>query len=201
MMNNESLMPLGRIVRKEEVPRWYDARAARNDLESARHALEASRTQVFAAAHDEGYASGLEAGKRDAALMVIKTTLQLKRRAEEIELQLPMLVLDIVENLLGQFDVGELLGASIQRAMKDLYTKTEISIQVSPTDFERVGQSIVELSMATGIPPIQLRSDDEMKSGDCRLTGDFGSLDLSLETQLNLLKNGIHESGMLAGNA
>jgi flagellar biosynthesis/type III secretory pathway protein FliH len=59
----------------------------------------------------------------------------------------------------------------------------------------------VQLCTVTGSPPIQLRSDDEMKSGDCRLTGDFGSLDLSLETQLNLLKNGIHESGVVAGNA
>jgi type III secretion protein L len=200
-MNNESLMPLGRIVRKEEVPRWFDALAARNDLVDARLALEASRTQTYAAAREEGYASGLEAGKHDAALLVIKTTLQLKRRAEEIERHLPPLLLDIVENLLGQFDVGELLGASIKRAMQDLYTKTEISIHVSETDFESVGQSMAELAIAPGIQPILLRSDGEMKSGDCRLTGDFGSLDLSLKTQMNLLRNGIQEFVLDTENA
>jgi type III secretion protein L len=200
-MNNESLMPLGRIVKKEEVPRWFEARAARNDLENIRHEVEASKTQTFAAAYDEGYAAGLESGKQDAALLVIKTTSQLKHRAEEIERQLSPLVLDIVENLLGQFDIGELLGASIKRAMQDLYTKTEISIQVSAADFESVGQSITELSTLQGIPPLQVRFDDEMKSGDCRLTGDFGSLDLSLKTQMTLLRNGIQESGVDAGNA
>ncbi len=191
-MNSESLIPLGRIVRKEEVPRWFDAVTARNDLLNARQAVEASRNDAIAAAYEEGYASGLEAGKRDAALLVLRTTLKLNRRAEEIERQLPLLVMDVVENILGQFDTGVLLGASIKRAMQDLYTKTEISVQVSAEDFESVGRIIGELSKTPGIPPIQIRSDDEMKPGDCRLIGDFGSLDLSLQTQMNLLRNGIH---------
>ncbi len=200
-MDLRLLTPLGRIVRKNEIPGWSDARAARDDLELAKQALEASKIEVFDAARADGFKAGLEEGKKEASLLVMRTASQLASRTDELERQLPSLIIDIVENLLGEFNVGDVLAACIKRALKDLHAKTEIALEVCPTDFEDVSHAIAHMSSEKGMPPIRVRCDEEMSTGDCRLTGDFGFLDLSLKTQMNILRKGLGGQVMDSGYA
>jgi type III secretion protein L len=194
MLRPEALVPVGRVVKSEHVSAWMNAHAARTELENARTVLEQEKAQTLAAAHAEGLASGLEIGRNEASEFVIKTTLALRQRVRDIELQLPALVLDIVENILGEFEVGHLLGASIKRAMVDINSKTEITVQVSALDYDKVLQSVSEIMDLPGSPVIQVQSEDGVASGRCRLSGDFGSLDLSLTTQLEILRGEIHKA-------
>jgi type III secretion protein L len=103
------LTPVGPVIRAQDAALWADAAAA---LAEAR--LYADQTRAWAQAayekeRERGYAEGWSAGAEDASRCVAATAARTERYLRGLERDLPALVIDVVERILGSFDPGEVL--------------------------------------------------------------------------------------------
>lgn len=175
-----------RVLRAAEVPLLDDALSLRDRLDQlcrmqARHVAEAA-----AQARDEGRTSGLEEGRRLAAEQLSEQLAVLAERAardgERSRNQVGALALQVVRKLLGNFAEDAVLVALADTATADLLPAQALAIVVHLGRVEAVRKRLAGRDEAA--PCLEVRGDAALAADDCRLETEYGSVDVSLESQL-----------------
>lgn len=183
------LRPLGPIVRQEEFGIWAEAQAA---LEAADHHHKRMRAWTLAAYRRErerGRDAGLEIGRREAAELIATTTSRTSSHLRRIEQTLPTLVLDVIQDLLGHFDPGDLLIRAVRHALTKLHAGADIRLRVSPEQSALLRTALSEFT-GSGCA-IEIEVDPTMDAGECVLRSQFGNIELGIEAQIAALRRGL----------
>ena len=65
----------------------------------------------------------------------------------------------------------------------------DITLHVSPTDYENMGSQIQRLAATLArLAPSQVVADPEISAGGCRVDTKFGSIDQQIESQLHRIE-------------
>lgn len=175
-----------RVLRAAEVPLLSDAQTLRERLDhlcgvQARHLAEAA-----AQARDEGRAAGLEEGRRLGAEQLAEQLAaladQAARDSERSRNQAGALALQVVRKLLGQFADDAVLVALADAATADLLPAQPLAIAVHPGRVDAVRQRLA--GRAEPAQRIEVRGDASLAPDGCRLETGYGSVDVSLASQL-----------------
>lgn len=186
--NRPTLCPAGPVVRAIDAELWADAAQA---CAGAEHYAERTRRWARAAyfrARERGLNEGREEGAAEAARLVSAAQAEIGRLLAEMERQLPRLVVDIVESLLGSFDPGDLLPLAVKKAMVRLDEAADIRIKVAPAMYEVMKAAMGGSLEGDGRQRLRVEADPALDNTACSIWSEFGNVDLSIDGQLRVLR-------------
>jgi len=184
------LRPLGRLVRAEELALWRDADEARAAAERHVQRVRGWARAAYQRERARGYAEGLAAGAAEGARLIAQATAEAARRKAVLERELPALVMEIVSDLLGSFDPGELLTRAVYRAIEQRYCGAELRLRVPPAHAGALAREFAQCDGRDGRPLVRIETDLALSPGQCVLWSEFGNIDLGLDAQLRALRLG-----------
>lgn len=152
--------------------------------------------------YDEGYNKGYEEGKKEAEKL-IKEALEIKeyyntRRSQilkDAEKDLIDLVIAICEKVFNQkvMEDEKYIISLVLNGIEGLEVKDKLTIITSKEDYEVLkNNENTILAKASLIDSVEIRINSEMKKGDCILETSKGNIDVSLNGQLEEIKDFIY---------
>ena len=124
------------------------------------------------------------------ARLIAQATCELAQRKAALERELPQLVFEIVRDLLGAFDPGELLVHGVRHAIEQRYKNTEVCLHVSPLKADLLASEFKDYDGLEGRPKVRIEADPALSADQCVLWSEFGNVDLGLAAQLRALRLG-----------
>lgn len=180
---------------------------AEQDREAILQAAYAQADGIRESAREEGYETGRQAGfdeGRSIAETLIQEALAVKaalqQRKEEVvravETDTVQLIVDTVERILGkhvQEDYDLILGI-VRLAMAKLTYTESLALRVAAEDYD-VALSLKDqiLALAENVDDILIKSDKSLRPGSCILDAASGSIDSSIWTQFEQIKESFEE--------
>jgi len=164
--------------------------------------------QLQAGAEREGFEQGrnlgLDAGKQEAgvlmqqAMTLINRILEERRKVyEEIEPQIADLALKIAEKVINTEVTlnNDIVVNLIKSNLDKVKDREEITVRVSPDDYEYVKQNEDELrKMLDGVKKFRIESDGVIEKGGCMLETSLGNLDSRIDFQMEILKRAFEQA-------
>lgn len=190
------LRPLGPLVRAEDFDLWQNAAEARAAAERHLRRVRSWARAAYERERARGHAEGFAAGAAEGAQLTAAMQAEVARRKATLERELPQLVMEIVRDLLGAFDPGELLIRAVRHAVEQKYGGTELRLRVSPVHADALAREFAACDGREGRPLLRIDSDPALSPRQCVLWSDFGNIDLGLDAQLRALRLGF---GLPAG--
>ncbi|WP_342709726.1 type III secretion system stator protein SctL [Bradyrhizobium sp. B124] len=185
------IRPLGPLIPAAELEIWHDAvyarAAAERHLQRVRHwgrkAYERERTR--------GHAEGVRTGAEEMARLIAQAAGELAQRKAVLEQELPQLIIEIVSDLLGAFDPGEMLVRGVRHAIEQRYNNTEVCLHVSPLKADLLASQFAAYDGRDCRPRVRIEPDPALTVDQCVLWSEFGNVDLGLAAQLRALRLGL----------
>jgi flagellar biosynthesis/type III secretory pathway protein FliH len=184
------------VLGADEVPALHEAQQLRDELEALRREQAQRVEQACEAARREGRARGLEQGRQQsrdelaAALAGYACTSQ--QQHARLRADVAALALQVVRKLMGHFGADTRLVGLASVAAREMLPAPALVLRVHPDRVEAVRDRLAALAAATDAaaeptPAFELRADDTCAPDDCRIDTDLGSVDASLDVQLERL--------------
>lgn len=166
-------------------------------------------------ARQQGYAEGLETGRRDGAEQIRAEQQQIlidaNTRAEQTmtianeekvtylqqaEQDVAAIALQIVEKILPQhfIDVPQVILPLARKALLKIKDQNEVVLHVAPISYDMLLMARSELqSVLEGNAVLEIKSDESLGAGDCVLESPNGNVDAKLTTQLEQVKKALQD--------
>lgn len=150
------------------------------------------------AAREEGLAQGREEGKQEllvaaAALAEgVEGLIRLERRlVSDLAPNIVRLALEIAEKLVGKAvtEDPEIVASVLERAKKDIPESRCSRIWLHPEDYRLLQEVRPDLLENMNGEKLQVISSDEIGRGGCRVETDMGTVDATLRTQLEEVRD------------
>lgn len=184
--------PLAHILRPAEATAWRDGftfvKAAREEASKIREMARQGYAMEYARGYDEGKA----AGEAEAARLVNEAVAKVDNYLAGIEGEVVTLALDIVQRVLGDFDVGERVAQAAKHAIADMRRAKYIRITVHPDIVTEVEKRLSTIAVEdTPGCAIEVHADNALAPHACVVATDVAVFDASVEAQLEALKAAI----------
>lgn len=150
------------------------------------------------AGYEEGFRKGYHEGKKVAQKIIeeanqIKSEYLKKRKTlvMDIENEVMQLVIRTCEKIINtKLDEDrEAIISIVGKGLNSLSVYENVTIRVSKEDYDLVEMSKDKiLAMASLIDEISIKVDNSFKKGDCMIETSNGSVDVSITTQINEMK-------------
>ncbi|WP_407185403.1 type III secretion system stator protein SctL [Bradyrhizobium centrosematis] len=184
------IRPLGPLISAEQLEIWHDAVRARTAAERHLQRVRRWARQAYERERARGHAEGTQAGAEEMARLIAQATCELAQRKALLEQELPQLVFEIVRDLLGAFDPGEMLIQGVRHAIEQRYKNTEVCLHVSPLKADLLAREFKDCDGLEGRPKVRIEADPALSEDQCVLWSEFGNVDLGLAAQLRALRLG-----------
>lgn len=172
-------------------------------LREAYEQAHSIREEARAEGYETGRQTGFDEGRMIADALIqealaVKSEVQLlkERVVRQIEEEAVQLILDTVELILGkhiQEDYDLVLGI-IRLAMEKLTYTESLALRVSAQDYDMaLSMKDQILALAENVDDIHIKSDKSLKPGSCIIDAASGSIDSSIWTQFEQIKESFKE--------
>ena len=183
-----------RVLRAAEVPLLADANRLCGQLQ-ALHDDEAARIDAACAdgrrsGYRAGFDEGLAAAAEEHAARLTALAATAARHREALATQVAALALEVARKMIGGLADGERLLALAATAVHEVLPDGPLTLLVHPERVPAVRERLAACcaeGMATRSPAFDVRGDGELDIDACRIESAFGSVDASLDTQLQRL--------------
>ncbi|PDT44138.1 HrpE/YscL family type III secretion apparatus protein [Sinorhizobium fredii] len=185
------MRPLGPLIPASELNIWHSAGDA---LAAAKRHQQRVRTWARAAYQRErarGYAEGLNTGAEEMSGLIARAVTEVARRKAVLEKELPQLVIEILSDLLGAFDPGELLVRAVRHAIERRYNGAEeVCLHVCPTQVDMLAREFAGCDGREKRPKVRIEPDPTLSPQECVLWSEYGNVALGLDAQMRALRLG-----------
>lgn len=182
----------------EEAKRQGEA-ILRDAYEDAKQIYEQAKREGYG----EGKAIGYEEGKREADALIqealeIKGEMLKKKEhlAKEFEREIHALIVQIVEKILNikLEDCDDIILGLVKLGLEKCTYTDALVIRVSPEDYGyMISVKDKILCLAENISDMEIKQDSSLRKGSCVIDTVSGSIDSSIETQLQHMKEVLRE--------
>lgn len=176
-------------------------------IEREKEAWQEEKERERELAHQQGYEEGFEKAKEEvfrqyetliaeANRIVEKAKEDYYQTIEKHQHAIITLAIKAAEKILTrEIERDESYVTSIiRKAMEDLKDHSNVAIHVSPKDYELVISQKDELEQSLNDGEIlSIYVDHKLDQGDCILSHPFGQIDISIDLQLQQIKNALEE--------
>ncbi|MBO0764026.1 MAG: type III secretion system stator protein SctL [Hyphomicrobiaceae bacterium] len=183
--------PLGPVLRGPDVDIWGRANEAIEAAERHRKRMWAYARDAYRREKQRGYADGWNTGIAEASRLVAATAARAERHVDALERELPALVIEIVERMLGAFDPGDLLSHAVRHALGRLRTGADVVLRVAPDEAHSLRQTLGQFDGLSGAKRLCIEVDPAIKTGACVLCSEFGNVELGIAAQVKALREGL----------
>ncbi len=182
-----------KVIEREVLTAKQQAQQILADAEARARAILEDAEQARARAVEEGYREGYEKGLAEWLTAIREVQEHMHRLVDQAKPELIRLAVRVAEKILRQQlaeDPTRLL-PMIDEAFRSLRTQkgATIVLRVHPNDRAMLETHCKRwLDRMPWIGELQVLADEEMHPGGCRIETDFGSVDLTLETQIRVIE-------------
>ncbi|EHK54552.1 type III secretion system stator protein SctL [Allomesorhizobium alhagi] len=184
------MRPVGPLVPASELDIWYSAAEARDAVERHRQRVRNWVRAAYQRERARGHAEGLNAGAEEMARLIARAVSEVARRKAVLEQELPQLVIEILSDLLGAFDPGELLVRAVRHAIDRKYNGAEVCLHGCPTQVDMLEREFAGCDGREGRPRVRIEPDPTLSPQQCVLWSEYGNVDLGLDAQMRALRLG-----------
>ncbi|MGY4353562.1 type III secretion protein L [Bradyrhizobium sp. i1.3.1] len=188
------IRPVGPLIPAAELGVWFDALKTRALAERYLRQVRSWARKAYERERARGHSEGRKTGSDEMAQLVARATCELARRKAVLEHELPQLVLDILDDVLGSFDPGEILVRTVRHAIDRTYGSAEVCLHVSPVKADALIREFAAFDGRNGRPKLTIDPDPALTPDQCVLWSEFGNVDLGLAAQLRILRVGLAPS-------
>ncbi|RVB80771.1 HrpE/YscL family type III secretion apparatus protein [Mesorhizobium sp. M6A.T.Cr.TU.014.01.1.1] len=184
--------PRGVILRAAEAAAWCDGyaflEAARREADQLRDAAR----KVYASEYAQGYEDGIAAGSTEAARLVSETAVKVDRYLGTLEQEVIDLALDVVQRMLGEFDVTTLVAKAARQAVAEVRRAKYLKISVHPNAVAVVRDELDAVLRDSDVGfTIEINADSKLAEGTCLVTTDVAVVDASIDAQLAAITSAV----------
>ncbi|MDZ4791460.1 MAG: FliH/SctL family protein [Hyphomicrobiales bacterium] len=201
--------PAGQVIRAEDVPIWSEGKTYLNAAKEVYQEARQRADDRIKNEMNEGYAIGLQRGAKDIIDLLVQTQAGVERYHSHLQTTLADLTIQVLKEVLDGLDASDAVSAAVQRALKTINLGPELVLKVAPDVIEAVRVKLKPMLQPGVTPRVILREDTTLTAKSCILITEFGSIDLSIDTQLTILSESLHKhctqeysfraTGVLAG--
>ncbi|NRP75557.1 hypothetical protein ILFOPFJJ_06480 [Ensifer psoraleae] len=184
------IRPVGPLIAASELEIWHSAAKARDAAERHQQRVRRWAREAYQRERARGHAEGFNAGAEEMARLIARAVSEVARRKAVLEQELPQLVIEILSDLLGAFDPGELLAKAVRHAIERKYTGAEVCLHVCPTQVDMLAREFAECDGLEGRPRVRIDPDPTLSPQQCVLWSEYGNVDLGLDAQMRALRLG-----------
>ncbi|RXH03400.1 type III secretion system stator protein SctL [Bradyrhizobium vignae] len=188
------IRPLGPLISAAELGIWYDAVQTRALAERYLRQVRSWARKAYQQERERGHCEGLRSGSDEMAQLIARAASDVARRKAVLQEELPQLVIEILSDLLGSFDPGEMLVRTVRHAVEKRYGSAEVCLHVSPVNADALRHEFLAFDGTNGRPKVRIDPDPAVGPDQCVLWSEFGSVDLGLAAQLRTLRIGLNPS-------
>lgn len=179
-----------RIIEREVVGATREAAEIRRRAElEAQRIVDEAKEQAYET-RQHGYAEGREEALAEFTQQTAAALQQLKQLEARVEPEYIALVRDCCEKVLGQELTlnPEAIVELVRTVLKSARQQREIIVRLNPQDVPILERSKGRLMQVLArASEVQLREDPLIDRGGCQVMTELGSIDASLERQLDAL--------------
>ena len=179
------------IIEREEVDARKRAHQIVVEAEATAQRIIDEATEHADATRQRGWEEGREAGFEEHTRAISKALLGVERLAASLEPKYIGLVRSCVEEIIGKelATRDEVIVGVVRAALEDARQQREILIRVNPADLEALRRNERRLlEILARANTLELREDAAIRRGGCVVATELGTIDASLERQLDALE-------------
>lgn len=188
--------PKQQIIQREHVEANIEARRIKQEADQEadriRQEAEQQAEEMRQRGYDEGYQEGLAAYTQQTT----RALLQLRSQEGAIENEFIKLVRVCVEKVLGQ-EIKlnpDAVSGIVRMALKDARQQREIIVRAHPEDIDGLNKNKRKLmEVLARANMIEIREDQTIERGGCIILTELGTIDASLNQQLDAMQAAIDE--------
>ncbi|MCK1433515.1 type III secretion system stator protein SctL [Bradyrhizobium sp. 87] len=184
------IRPLGPLIAARDLEIWQSALEARAVAERNLKRVRGWARRAYQKERARGHAEGVRAGAEEMAQLVAQAASEVARRKAVLEQELSALVMDIVTDLLGDFDPGEMLVRTVRHTISHRYGGAKLSLHASPLDADALTREFAACDGREDRPAVRIIPDPALSANECVLWSEFGNIHLGLDAQLRALRLG-----------
>lgn len=165
--------------------------------------VERIKNDAQSEGYDAGFESGVEKGYKEVSSLIEEVLDQKdiyhKRYAqikEESETAITAIILDTVETILNKrvAEDEELIVGLVKKALEKCAFTSNLTLRVAPEDYDNaVSVERYILSLTENVEHIEIKQDNALKPGSCIFDTDAGSVDSSVQTQYEKVRQKFEE--------
>ncbi|MET2832526.1 type III secretion system stator protein SctL [Mesorhizobium shangrilense] len=184
------IRPMGPLIPANELEIWHSATQARDAAERYQQRVRSWVRAAYKRERAHGHTEGLNAGAEEMAGLIARAVSEVARRKAVLEQELPQLVMEILSDLLGAFDPGDLLVRAVRHAIERKYGDAEVCLHVCPTQVDMLARAFAGCDGREGRPRVRIDPDPTLSPQQCVLWSEYGNVDLGLDAQMRALRLG-----------
>jgi type III secretion system HrpE/YscL family protein len=196
MVGPPAQKPKQQIIQREHVEANIEARRIKQEADQEADRIRQEAEQQAEEMRQRGYNEGYQEGLAAYTQQTTRALLQLRSQEGAIENDFIQLVRVCVEKVLGQ-EIKlnpDAVSGIVRMALKDARQQREIIVRVSPDDVENLNKNKRKLlEVLARANMIEIREDQTITRGGCIILTELGTIDASLEQQLDALQAAIEE--------
>jgi type III secretion system HrpE/YscL family protein len=185
-----------KIIEREVVGAHHEARKLISDAHQEAQQIREAALAEAEETRQRGYQEGYQEGLGQYTEQTTRALLELEKKEQALELEFVKLVRVCVEKLLGQemkLHPDAIVGI-VRNALRDARQQREIIVRINPEDVEQAKKSQGRLlEVLARANAIEIRADNAITRGGCVIMTELGTIDASLERQLQALEDAIEE--------
>lgn len=184
------LIHQGKIVRAKENKALLDSKKIIKEAKKQAAAILEKAKEERELELKRGYQDGLEEARLQAAENMIENVSHTIDYLSNVEQQMVDLVMESVRKIFNEFNDEERTIVIVKDALSVVRNQKQMVLRIAPDKAEVVRNRMNEiLALFPGIGYIDIVSDGRLKGDSCILETGIGTVEASLEGQLNALEN------------
>ncbi|QND62178.1 type III secretion system stator protein SctL (plasmid) [Mesorhizobium sp. AR07] len=184
------MRPVGPLIPASELEIWQCAAEARAAAERHQQRVRSWARAAYQRERARGQIEGLNAGAEELARLIAGTVSEVAQRKAVLEQELPQLVMEVLSDILGAFDPGELLVRAVRHAIERKYSGAEVCLHVCPMQVDMLAREFAGCDGREGRPRVRIDPDPTLSLQQCVLWSEYGNVDLGLDAQMRALRLG-----------
>lgn len=181
--------PAARILRAEQADLWIDGFAFVDAAKEHAQRIRDDSAEWLEQARQEGFETARRQGAEEVSALLIDTTLKVYTWLSGMEASLTDLTLGIVREVLDEMDDAERVVRCTRKALSAFRQDQALTLFVPPAQADAVRRSLK--SELETLPVITVEADEQLHSGESRLSSPVGSVELGLDAQLANLRRAL----------
>lgn len=192
-----------RLLQTKEVELFIKAKHELEENKKYLIKMADEAEKLYKSRYQEGYQDGREEGGFEHALKIFGTLFSSIKFVENIEKILLHVTMEAINKIIGEVTNTVSIESWIQKGLSELMVKYKIRLYVSTNDESLLLKFIDTLKVQKPdlIKFIQLITDENIKSGKCKLETELGFVEVNLKTLMKALEQSLEVDRGITDNS
>lgn len=188
------MTPAAKVIRRDEYVALADAHGLIEQARADAARIVAQAQDAYQAERERGYAEGLAAAKAEQTTAMLLLTQQTSTYLKAVERDLVDLVVASLRRIVADFDESERVLAVVRSGLTLVRQQKHVLLRVHTDDAALMRQNLESLlAQYPSVDFVDVVADDRFERGACRIETAIGTVETSLNNQLDIVQQALEQ--------